>query len=119
MTIELYVHSHIVNGNNLAHNIQSDNLARLKQAKRLMLHSEYEIMEDIRSEAGFHAFTLWSFLDRNYTTVPRKTHTAILRLLHIPLNKIDARTTQVISTYATVQPLRYTRNRRPSSPVIF
>ena len=114
---DLIVHSIIVNGNELVHNVQSDNLARLKQIRRLLTEIGYEVMSDIWSERGFHVLELWSFEDRSYTTVPRSPHTRLLKLLGIPVNNAHVRP-NVISSYAVVKPLRTTRRRRPSSPVL-
>ena len=118
--MELIVHSHVTNGNELVHNIQSDNLARLKQSKRLLLSLGYDVLRDVHSERGFHSVMLWSFEDRPYTQVPLRTHTAVLRLLKIPVNNIATRLPHIISTYANVQHSRTrSKHRRPSSPVRF
>lgn len=111
------MHSLIVNNNQLVHNIQSDNLARLKQIRRLLTEVEYEILTDIRSESGYHVLELWSFENRPYVTVPVRLHGAILRLLGISVFNASVRR-KIISTYATVKPLRTARLRRPSSPVL-
>lgn len=113
---DLIVHSIIVNGNELVHNVQSDNPARLKQVRRLLTEVGYEAMSNIWSQRGFHVLELWSFEDRTYATVPRSDHTRLLKLLGIPANNAHVRP-NVISTYAVVKPLRTTRRRRPSSPV--
>ena len=114
--IQLIVHSIIVNGNELVHNVQSDNMARLKQARRLLTSVGYEAINDIRSERGFHVVEFWSFENREYTTVPRRPHSMLLRLLRIPVNNAIVRP-NVISTYAHLRHSRTSRRRRPSSPV--
>ena len=113
---DLIVHSIIVNGNELVHNVQSDNLARLKQVRRLLTEVGYDVMTDIWSQSGFHVLELWSFEDQSYTTVPRSQHRQLLRLLGIPVNNAHVRP-NIISTYAVVKPLKTARRRRPSSPV--
>ena len=115
--MELIVHSYIVNNTELVHNVQSDNLARLKQVKRLLTHLGYDVREDVFSERGYHSILFWSYLDRNYTTVPRRTHSVILNYLKIPKNNIAVQSPNIISTYATVLQSRTTARRRPSSPV--
>lgn len=118
---ELIVHTLLQNGDML-HDVQSDNLARLKQTVRTLQSLGYQVVEGqgLRSGGGFHAATLWSLEDRVFSRVSRRAHTALLRTLRIPVNQIAVQTTTLISTYATV-PLLRTRRRRTSaatSPVL-
>lgn len=116
--IELIVHSHIFNGDELVHNVQSDNLARLKQARRALVDAGYEVRDGVRSARGYHALVLWSREDRAYTTVPRAEHSAVLRVLRISVHNVQRPVRSiVISTYARVRTSRNMKNRRPSSPV--
>ena len=98
MSTDLIVHSQIVNGSDLIHNIQSDNLARLKQVKRKLLHEGYEIHTDVRSESGFHTFGVWSFLNRDYVIVPRVRHSNVLTSVGISKNNIAEQLPHLIST---------------------
>lgn len=114
--MQLIVHSYIVHPDTLVHNVQSNNLARLKQARRVLLHHGYQLFEDLQSEGDYHQVTFWSHRDREYTSVPRPTHSRVLRLLGIPVNRIDFQGPTRITTYATVGSLRRMRQRRPTSP---
>ena len=115
--ISLIVHSLIANGNQLVHNVQCDNLARLKQVRHILLDAGYEVMNDLRSEGDMHTMDLWSLEDRPYATVPPARHRHILGLLRVPKNKVQVQQPHVVSTYAEVRTSRNMRNRRPSSPV--
>lgn len=112
---ELNVHSIINGGNVLIHNIQSTNLARLKQVRRLLMHVGYDVANDIRSEGGYHSVILWSLENITYNQVPKSTHKAILKLLGISLNNLDAYP-HIISTHATVRFSRTRRRARHLSP---
>lgn len=99
------------------HNIQSDNLARLKQSKRLLINLGYEVRRDVDSNDGYHSVHLFSYEDRRYQTVhDRLTLQFCEHSRYLPANVADERP-GVISTYATVRHSRNTRRRRPSSPV--
>jgi len=110
------VHSYIVNGDELMHNLQSDNKGRLKNALRLLESLGYERRSELTQSNEWTGVSLWSLADREYYTVPRRTHNAILRSLDIPVNNAIVQP-NVISTYAHVKGSRTTRHRRPSSPV--
>jgi hypothetical protein len=116
MGTELILHSVLTQDNTLVHNMQSSNRARLEQIVYVMLEHGYEIMEDMRNEGGYHILTFWSLEDRVYTRVPRLEHSRILRLMRVNINKIDANYPHIISTYATVPPLRTRRPIRSKSP---
>ncbi len=115
MPTELIVHS-LLHGSTLTHSVQSDNLARLKTAVRHLVSLGYEVRTPLRSERGYHEVTLWSWHDREYTSVRRSLHTDLLRALRLSVNNIAVQTPTVISTYATVKHSR-SRRRRPTSPV--
>ena len=108
MGTELIVHS-TLDDTNLIHNIQSTNLARLKQIIRGLIDNGYQIVQDIQQEGEYHSVTFWSFYDREYTRVPRMDHSMILKQLRISVNKIDVRRPDIISTYAVVPTSSRTR----------
>ena len=117
---QLIVHSHLVNGNELLHNIQCDNQARLKHTRRLLLHLGSEARAAIRTvdtpEGEYHTIDFWSLEDRLYHTIPRRPHNAILKALKLRVNNVHV-TPTVLSTYAQVGHSRTSRRRSPSSPV--
>jgi hypothetical protein len=118
--ILIIVHSAIVNNTELIHNIQCNNVARLKQVRRLMLAGRYELYSDeIYSdcERGLHSFSVWSLADVSYTFVPRFTHVKILDRLHIPAGNVTHKSAGLISTYKVVGCLRRMLDRRPSRPL--
>lgn len=115
MGTEVYLHSMLNANGQLSHNIQTTNLARMKQIRRLLTAKGYEVVGPIHSQAGFHCTNLWSFDDRVYATVPRSDHTALQRLLKISVNNLHQRP-NVISSYATLPSLRTRKSARAGSP---
>jgi hypothetical protein len=118
MTTHVILHS-ILQGTDLYHNVQTDNLARTKQIKRLFLHLGYEIFNDIRSEGGFHSITFWSFEDRPYTSVPKVIHNNVLNLLKIRRNDIQFQAWNLISTYTDLPLLRRRKSPETSPKRLF
>lgn len=116
MRTEVILHSTLDDNGELTHNIQTTNLARMKQIARLLTERGYQRVEDrIHSEAGYHSIDLWSLEDRTYTRVPRSDHTALQRLLNISVNNLHQHP-RVISSYATLPSLRTRKSVRPTSP---
>lgn len=120
MTTQVVVNT-ILQGTNLFHNVQTDNLARTKQIKRLFLQLGYQIFEDITSDMtiGFHSIVFWSFEDRPYTTVPKGIHNNVLNLLKIRRDNIQVRSGNLISTWTTLPPLRRRKSPKTSPKRLF
>lgn len=114
--VQLIVHSMLTQPDrDVIHNVQSDNLARLKQAKKTLHSKGYEVFRDVWSEGGFHAFEVWSIgTVAPVSRVSVQKHQALLRTLHIPLRTHTHTTPNVVSTYAAVGVSR-TKRRSPSA----
>ena len=115
MGTDVFLHSMLNANGELSHNIQTPNMARMKQIVRLLTQHGYEIVGSIGSDAGYHYINLWSLQDRIYTSVPRSDHTALQRLLRISVNNLHQRPT-IISSYANLPSLRTRKSMRPTSP---
>ena len=113
MGTRIIVNSFLQTNNTLVHDVQSTNLARLKQIRRLLTEVGYPIALEIRHEGEWHAVTFDSFEDRLYNSVPRSAHTKVLRLLRIGVNRLSAHYPHVISTDVMV-PHSRTRRRDPT-----
>ena len=120
MRTKIIIHSILVNGDDLVHSMQVDNRARMDQIRLLMFEEGYDIREDVAfTNEGYYSIMFFCLEDRHYTHVPKRTHTAILKILKIPIRSIDHHTKNVISTYTTVRHSKNMNVRRPTSPVTF
>lgn len=116
--VQLYVHSILTQPDrDVVHNVQSDNLARLKQAKKTLESKGYQLFQDVWSEGGFHAFEVWSLgTVAPVSRVSTQKHYALLRTLRIPVRTDTHVTPEVVSTYAAVDVSRTKRRLASSSP---
>jgi hypothetical protein len=115
-TTAIVVHS-IIQGHTLFHNVQTTNAFRFKVMVRELLARGYQLVEEDRHENGWHSAMFWSLVDREYNVVPPRAHSAVLKSVGLPSNKVDVRLPAQYSTEAKA--VRHSRSRRtrPMSPV--
>jgi hypothetical protein len=119
MKTHILVHSMLHHDGTVTHDIQMDNQARAKQARRLLVDNlGYEEARGMHSATDahgvrFYAFEVWSLEDQVYWQVPVRGHRDVLKALGIPGNKRDVQTPQVITTSHTAS---HSRSRQRKSP---
>lgn len=97
-------------GNDVVHNIQSQNKNRVKKAKAELLAAGYEIHTNIMCESGIYSVMFWTLHDRGYSKVPKTLHTHVLKTIKYNTHLDDVRP-DIISTYYKVPVSSRTKSR--------